>query len=138
MKTLKLALSVAVVLFAAVAAQIAVSAPAAGEKESVGAATDAEKGFAKELLKATADVNFEAFIAHGDDEFKTLDKKDFIAVCDQIKGHLKAGYHLVFLGGLKKDGYHATVWKVTYDDNTEDDLMELEVKDGKIVGASIH
>jgi hypothetical protein len=48
---------------------------------------------------------------------------------------LKAGYQVIFLGSLKQDQSRVTLWKISYNDGGNDDLLRLAVRDGKISGA---
>lgn len=136
---LKLAFSIAAAtLLTAGAMNLAVSSILpAGEKNSAGEATDQEKGFANEMIKATADEDYQAFIADGDKDFKTMKKSDFKAVCDQVSSQFKSGYHVIFLGSFNKKEIkdHVTLWKVTSDDGGDDNVLHLTVKNGKITGA---
>lgn len=136
---LKLAFSIAAAtLLTAGAMNLAISSIIpAGEKNSAGEATEQEKTFANEIIKATADGDYQAFIADGDKSFKTIKESQFKAVCDQVSSQLKNGYHVIFLGSfnMKEVKDHVTLWKVTYDDGSDDDVLHLTVKTGKITGA---
>jgi uncharacterized protein GlcG (DUF336 family) len=105
---------------------------------SAGAATAQEKTFSAEIMQATKDQDYQAFIADGDNAFKQITELQFKAVCVQITPRLIAGYDLVFLGALKQQGYHVTLWKVAYTDGGDDELLTLSVRNGKIGGAWIH
>ena len=136
---LKLAMGMAAAfLLAAGTVDLAVSGLPGSDKNSIGEASPRERTFAENLLKASADENYQAFIADGDEAFRGLKESMFKAVCVQITPRLKQGYHLVFLGALNKESYHLTIWKVAYDDNGDDDLLQMSVKDGRIGGAFIH
>ena len=106
------------------------------EKTSSGEVTAEERGFANDLIKATADGDYQAFIANGDSDFKTLKKSEFKSVCDQVSSQLK-GYKVIFLGSfnVKEIKDHVTLWKVTYDDGSDDDVLHLTVNKGKVTGA---
>ncbi len=138
---LKLALGIAAAaLLVAGTVNVAISSTT-DDKNSVGAATDQETGFANELMKATADDDYQAFIADGDRSFKTITKGQFQAVCDQVTSQLKNGYHVIFLGSFESKqfkGNHITLWKISYDDGSDDDLLHMIVnKSGKITGATL-
>jgi hypothetical protein len=102
---------------------------------STGKASAQEKGFANEIMKATADENYQAFVADGDSGFKSITKAQFDDVCRQADSRLKAGYQVIFLGSLKQDDSRVTLWKISYSDGGNDDLLRMAVRDGKISGA---
>lgn len=134
---LKLALGIAAAtLLAAGTFTAALSSDNNGS--SIGEASAQEKNFSAEIMQATKDEDYQAFIADGDSVFKQITELQFKAVCVQITPRLKTGYNLVFLGGLKQQGYHVTLWKVAYSDGGDDELLTLSVKNGKIGGAFIH
>ena len=86
-------------------------------------------------MQATTDEDYAAFVANGDKGFHTLKKTEFKSVCAQATSELKKGYHVLFIGGFKQQGSHVTLWKITYDDHGDDDLLRMSVKGGKINGA---
>src|ERR1700722_9389532 len=111
---LKLALGIAAAtLLTAGTLTVALSSEG-GSGASVGEASAQEKTFSAEIMQATKDEDYEAFIADGNSAFKQITELQFKAVCVQITPRLKAGYDLVFLGALKQQGYHVTEWKVAY------------------------
>ena len=133
---LKLALGIAAAaLLVAGTVNVAVSSMTDDDKTSVGVASEQEKTFANELMKATTDEDYQAFIADGDKDFKTLKKSDFKAVCDQVTSQLKNGYHVIFLGVLMENKGRITLWKISYDDGGDDDLLRLAVDNNKIAGS---
>jgi RNA polymerase sigma factor (sigma-70 family) len=135
---LKLALGIAAAaLFTAGTLTVALSSDNSGGS-SVGEALAQEKTFSAEVMQATKDEDYQTFIADGDKAFKQITELQFKAVCVQITPRLKAGYDLVFLGALKQQGFHVTLWKVAYSDVGDDALLTLSVKNGKIGGAWIH
>lgn len=138
---LKLALGIAAAtLLAAGTMNLAISSIVpAEEKNSAGSATEQEKGFANDVIKATADEDYQAFIADGDRGFKTIKESEFKAVCDQVSSQLKSGYHVIFLGSfnVKEMKDHVTLWKVTCDDGSDDNVLHLTVNNGKVTGASL-
>ena len=109
------------------------------DKNPAGEASAQETGFANELMKATADDDYQAFIADGDKDFKSLPRDEFKAVGNQVSSKLKGGYHVVFLAAfhLKRLPDHVTLWKVSYDNGGDDDLLHLMVNNGKITGATL-
>jgi hypothetical protein len=133
---LKLALGIAAAtLLAAGTVNLAISsivAPVA--KDSAGEATAQEKTYAGEIMKSLADEDFHEFQADGDKNFQTIKESMFKALCDQRSSELKDGYHVVFLGVLMEDHLRVTLWKISYDDGNNDDLLRLIVNNGKIAG----
>lgn len=134
---LKLALGIAVAtLVAAGTVNLAISSivtPA--DKASAGTATDQESTYANEVIKSVADADFSEFQADGDAGFKQIKESMFKAVCDQSSAQLKRGYHVVFLGVMNFQGSRVTLWKVSYNDGSDDDLLRMIVSNGKISGA---
>ena len=137
---LKLSLGIAAaILLTAGTVNVAISSMTVPDKNAATQASPQETGFANELLKATADDDYQAFIADGDKDFKSLSQDDFNAVRDQVSSKLKGGYHIVFLAAfhLKRIPGHVTLWKVSYDNGGDDDLLHLIVDGGKITGATL-
>jgi RNA polymerase sigma factor (sigma-70 family) len=137
---LKLSLGIAAaVLLTAGTVNLAISSMTRPDTNSVGEASLQETGFANEIIKATADEDYQAFVADGDRDFKSLPKKQFKAVCEQVSSQLKGGYHVIFLGGFHVSSVsgHVTLWKITYDDGSDDDVLHLCVNNGKITGAML-
>jgi RNA polymerase sigma factor (sigma-70 family) len=135
---LKLALGMAAAaLVVAGTVNVAISSITDDERDSVGEATQQEKTFANEIIKAAADEDYQAFIADGSQDFKGIKQKDFKAVCDQVSDQLKSGYHVIFMGSftLKEMTDHITLWKITCDDGSDANVLHLTVKNGKITGA---
>jgi RNA polymerase sigma factor (sigma-70 family) len=108
-----------------------------GDVSIVGTASEQEKTFAANLMKATKDEDYAAFIADGNTAFKTLKEAEFKDLCAEVSPRLKKGYTVVFLGGLKDSGAHVTVWKIAYDDHGNDDLMRVAVINDKVGGAVV-
>ena len=138
---LKLALGVAAAaLLVAGTVNVALSSGTDDDKTSAGEPTLQETHFANEIMKSIADNDYQEFTADGDRDFKAITKKDFKSVCGQITSQLKSGYHVIFLGALKQstpDGNRVTLWRVSHDDGTDDDLLHLVVTNGKISGALV-
>ena len=135
---LKLALGMAVgALLVAGTVNVALSSMTDDDKTSAGQPTEKETTFAKEIMKSIADDDYQEFIADGDRNFKTITKAQFQSLCDQDTSQLKNGYHVIFLGALTQDGGRITLWKVSHDDGTDDDLLHLAIARGKISGALV-
>jgi hypothetical protein len=135
---LKLALGLAAVILATNLPNIARSGESpASDKDSIGEATADEKTFSADIMNAVKDADYAEFQAHGDAGFKTITNAMFKSVCSQISARLKRGYHLVFLGACNKRGDHMTLWKVAYDTGSTEDVLQLDVRSGKVAGALI-
>ncbi len=136
---LKLALGIAAATLLAVGTiNVAISSIVPpNEKTSSGDVSSQERGFANDLIKATADGDYQAFVADGDKGFKTITESQFKSVCDQVGSKLKGGYKVIFLGSfnVKEMKDHVTLWKVTYDDGSDDDVLHLTTNKGKVTGA---
>jgi RNA polymerase sigma factor (sigma-70 family) len=134
---LKLAVGVAAVaLLTAGVVNVAISSMAAPvDKTSAGEATEQEKGFANEVMKSLADEDYQEFIADGDNALKSIKESQFKALCVQRTSQLKSGYHVIFLGVLTENNLRITLWKISYDDGSDDDLLHMAVDHGKIAGA---
>jgi RNA polymerase sigma factor (sigma-70 family) len=134
---LKLALGLAAVTLLT-AGTLTVALSSGVNDNSPGEASAQEKKFSAEIMQATKDEDYQAFVADGDVAFKQITALQFKAVCVQITPRLQAGYNMIFLGAMKQQGYHVTLWKVGYTDGGDDELLTLSVKGGKIGGAYIH
>ncbi|HUA64789.1 MAG TPA: sigma-70 family RNA polymerase sigma factor [Alphaproteobacteria bacterium] len=135
---LKLSLGIAAaVLLTAGTVNVAISSMTVPDKNPLGEASPQETAFANELLKATADDNYQAFLADGDKEFKSLSEGQFKAVYDQVSSKINGGYQVTFLASfrLKVIPDHVTLWKVSYNNGGDDDVLHLTVNNGKITGA---
>ncbi len=100
-------------------------------------AADAPKedaAFAAKLISAIENADFNAFIGDGNEAVKAMKKEQFDAVVTQLGPKLKARNELTYLGDLKQLGYHVTLWKLTFKDGSDDALVTLSVKDGKVGG----
>jgi RNA polymerase sigma factor (sigma-70 family) len=135
---LKLSLGIAAaLLLTAGTVNVAISSMTRADGNLVGEASPQETAFANELIKATADEDYDAFVADGDKNVKSLPKREFKAVCDQVSDQMKGGYRVIFLGSfhLKSVSDHVTLWKISYNDGSDDDVLHLSVNNGKITGA---
>jgi hypothetical protein len=116
----------AVLIAAAVAACIAIGcAPEAAKK-------DAE--VVAKLVAALETFDYTAFCADGEPGFKGITPEQFHAVASALGPKLKAGKSVSYLGDLKQRGYRVTLWKIAYNDGSDDGLATLSMKDGKVGG----
>ncbi|HEX7261723.1 MAG TPA: hypothetical protein VF258_07910 [Luteolibacter sp.] len=87
------------------------------------------------LISALEANDHAAFQAKGDEKFaKALTKELFGRVQTQLGPRLKAGYELVYLTELNRQGHKVTLWKLTFKDGGDDALATLSMKDGKVTG----
>ena len=93
-----------------------------------------EAALSSKLITAIERSDYEAFVADGEPAFKSLNKEQFAAVAAQMAPRLQAGYEISYLGELRQQGYHVTLWKVSYKDRGDDALATLSVRDGKVGG----
>ncbi|HTV42719.1 MAG TPA: sigma-70 family RNA polymerase sigma factor [Candidatus Sulfotelmatobacter sp.] len=135
---LKLSLGLAAaVLLTAGTVNVAISSMVRPDANPGGEASPQETGFANEIIKATADGNYQGFVADGDKDFKSISEQQFKDVCEQAACHLKSGYHMIFLGSFHLSSVpdHVTLWKISFNDGSDDAVLHLSVNHGKITGA---
>lgn len=134
---LKLALGIAAAtLLAAGTVNLAISSMAIPvPKDAAGEATADEKSGATDIMKSLADANYQEFIADGTQSFRGIKEQTFKSLSDQRTPQLKDGYHVVFLGVMMEDNMRVTLWKISYDDGNNDDLLRIIVINGKVAAA---
>jgi hypothetical protein len=96
-----------------------------------------EKAQAIRLLTSIANNDYAAFIAEGDTQFQQMPRDQFAQNGAQLAPRLTGGYHVNYLGELKKEGFHVTLWKLTFTDGKDDALFVLSVQGGKVGGFNI-
>jgi hypothetical protein len=108
--------------------------PPASARAEQTASPEAEKLLVK-LIEAVKAESYEAFLADADAAVKKhLSRQQFEGLCGLYTKPLKKGYALEYLGQLKQHGFTVYLWKLTGVDATEDILVKLAVKDGKVGG----
>jgi hypothetical protein len=90
--------------------------------------------FAIGLVTAIEKADYAWFVANGDSAFQQLKQEQFAAVAAQLSPRLKAGYELTYLGELRQQGCHVTLWRVRFSDGGDDALATLSLKAGKVGG----
>ncbi len=90
--------------------------------------------FSGKLIGAIENADYQNFIADGTDAFKTLTKEQFDAVSAKLGDHLKNRSALTYLGDLKQQGFHVTLWKLSFKGGGDDALVTMSVKEGKVGG----
>jgi hypothetical protein len=87
------------------------------------------------LLSATLADDYDAFAAECDDPMKAaLTKTVLTSLSQQLQTRAKAGYDAQYLGSLKKQVYQVYLWRIHFNDEGDDLLATLSVKDGKAGG----
>jgi RNA polymerase sigma factor (sigma-70 family) len=134
---IKFAVSIAAaVVLAAGVANVAISSVTVPvDRTSPGEATAQETKFANNVMKSIANEDYQAFIADGDRGMKSIKETQFKALSVQRTPQLKNGYHVIFLGVMTQNNMRISLWKISYDDGSDDDVLRLAVSGGKIAGA---
>lgn len=87
------------------------------------------------MIDAVKAESYDAFLADADANLKKqLSRQQFEGLCGLYTKPLKKGYTLDYLGQLKQHGFAVHLWKITGAGATEDVLVKLVVKDGKVGG----
>ena len=90
------------------------------------------------LIAAFEKADYDTFIAEGDAGLrKGLKKEAFDKTYTQFSARFKSGYEATFLGELKQYGCHVTLWKLSFKDQSDDALLTLMVKEGRLTGVWI-
>ncbi len=93
-----------------------------------------DAAFSAKLVSAIENADHAGFTADGTEAFKAMKKEQFDAVSAQLGPKLKTRSGLSYLGELKQQGFRVTLWKLTFKDGSDDSLVTLSVKDGKVGG----
>ena len=96
-----------------------------------------ERSQAVRLLTAIARNDYASFVAEGDAQFQQMPREQFAQNGAQLAPRLNGGHELGYLGDLKKEGYHVTLWKLTFTDGKDDALFVLSVQGAKVGGFNI-
>ena len=92
----------------------------------------------QKLVAAFEKADYDTFIAEGDASLKKgLKKEAFDKTYTHFGARFQAGYEAIFLGELKQNGCHVTLWKLSFKDQGDDALLTLVVKEGKLAGVWI-
>lgn len=87
------------------------------------------------LVRAIGNDNYAGFVAPLDDDMKAaLTKPLFESVVALYASRLQKGYESVYLGNLMKKGYKVHLWKLDFNDNEDDVLVEMSRKNNKVSG----
>jgi hypothetical protein len=108
--------------------------PPATPPAEAGKPAATEAAFATKLVGALEHGDYPAFVADGDAAFQQFKQPEFDKIVAQLSPVLKTGYELVYLGDMKRKGFHITLWRVQFKDGRDDLLATLSVKEGKVGG----
>ncbi len=91
------------------------------------------------MLTAEVAKDYAAFIAGADDHLKAaLSTAQFEASSESLSPRLQGGYDLTFLGELNQTGYEVYLFRIRYKDGSDDTLVTLGMKEGKVAGILFH
>lgn len=93
-----------------------------------------DDALAAKLLTAVAKSDYAAFVADGEPAFQQLKPEQFAAVASKLGPKLAAEHQVTYLGELNQKGYHVTLWRIRFNDGSDDALATLSVKSGKVGG----
>lgn len=96
--------------------------------------TKEDSELANNLVSSIANVDYAGFIANNVDPATMMTEEKFAAVAGEIRNRLKVRDTLTYLGDLKQEGCHVTLWRLTFKDGSDDFLLTLRVKNRKIFG----
>jgi hypothetical protein len=89
----------------------------------------------KTMLSAMQSQSLPDFVAAGDANFKSTMTKEMLASgSSRLAPRLARGYTDTFLGSLNQQGYTFYLWKLQFKDGQDDQLVTMQVKDGKVGG----
>ena len=91
------------------------------------------------MLTAEMAKDFNAFLADADDHLRAaLSPEQFEVSANSVGTRLNGGYDLTFLGELNQTGYEVYLYRIRYKDGTDDTLVTLGMKEGKVAGILFH
>ncbi|MGC8660615.1 MAG: hypothetical protein ACP5U1_16225 [Desulfomonilaceae bacterium] len=94
-----------------------------------------ERDMVTKLLKSIQDDQYDTFIEHGSDYFKSrISREHFHNVSERLAQHLKNGFDVIFLTEFKQAGVVGTLWKIEYRDGFDDALAKIFLENGKVEG----
>jgi hypothetical protein len=97
--------------------------------------TKEEAAFSSRLLTSLEKSDYAMFSVDWDAALKPkLKKEPFTMTSALYAARLQAGYEVSYLGDLNQSGTHVTLWKVSFKDRSDDALVTLVTKEGKVAG----
>jgi hypothetical protein len=89
----------------------------------------------KKMLAAIQANDYDTFVADGDPAFKAaLTTSVFRSGTSRVVPRLAGGYTPTYLGSLSQGGFSVFLWKLSFKDGTDDLLVKLALKNGKVGG----
>lgn len=96
---------------------------------------DANRALFNNQIKAISEEDYNSFIENGTFMFRnSLSKSQFSSVSKTVGKRLLAGYEKEYLGVLKQQGQKVHLWKLSYSDQGDDNLVKLVIDGQKISG----
>jgi len=89
----------------------------------------------KNMLSAIENDSLTDFLASGDPAFRSgMTQQIFDSVRQSLAPRLKQGYTAKYFCNLNQQGFMVYLWKLEFNDKTDDVLATLSLKDGKVSG----
>ena len=89
----------------------------------------------KNMLSAIEGNSLTDFVASGDPTFRSgMTQQILDSVRQSLASRLKQGYIAKFLTSLNQQGFTVYLWKLEFNDNNDDVLATIALKDGKVSG----
>lgn len=90
---------------------------------------------ATKLITAIERSDYDTFVADADAPFqKALTKELFAKTCAHYSPQFQSGYETSYLGDLRQYGSQVTLWKISFKDRSDDALVTVVMKGGKLAG----
>jgi hypothetical protein len=86
------------------------------------------------LISALEKKDYAAFVGDGEPAFKALPEGQFDSIAAQLGPKLAGDHQLTYLGALQQKGFRVTLWKISFKDGSDDMLVTLSVRSGKVGG----
>ncbi|MBI3923575.1 MAG: hypothetical protein HY318_19305 [Armatimonadetes bacterium] len=96
-----------------------------------------QKTFDK-LLGAIKSNDMKAFVANATDAVKQgVTPQVMETMSKQLGARLNKGYQAAYLCSLKQQGHQVHLWKLTFKDKGDDNVVRLALKGGKVAGFNL-
>ncbi len=90
------------------------------------------KNFFDEQLSSIASTDYEAFVSHTDSNFRqSVTQAQFKDLANALSEKLQSGYASTYLGTLNQKGLKVYLWKITYTDTKDDDLVKMVLRENE-------
>jgi len=88
-----------------------------------------------EMLSAVQADNYDAFMAKKSEEFrKAIPKDNFQNISASLSARLKTQHELIYFGSFKREGHEIFLWKISYKDNGNDNLIMIAFRNRDVSG----